>query len=782
MRDDRHSDSMYTDSTMYQPIPIKATLLEPENLQRVQQIITERDSATRWAISREVCEQFDFLDAKGQVRGHSCLAALTQLDRQGRIALPPPLEPVAKQINPVNEPVAPALGVPARVDAIEQLEVVPVRTDLERRQWRSLMTLEHPLGSARGAGWQIRYLIRSEHGVLGGFLIASATLVQQTREQYIGWSEAERSANLQRIVGMARFLIRPPIRCANLASRSLGLLSRRVVSDYHLKYGIRPVLIETYVSPEYSGISYQACGWENIGETFGRDRSGRPVPKKAIYVKPLGPAWRAELGISKVKPLHVWEGIDSRNWAEQEFAGARLGDARRVKRLIQIVAVMTGLPSNTFFTAARGDSAMISGYYRLIEHPDEEAINARTILAGHRERTRQRMQAQSVALIVQDGSDLNFASHRGCEGLGLIGRNRHGEGTLGLHLHSTYVVSGEGLPLGVAALQIDRGHQQEQPKTLRWIEGLKDSAELARDLEQVTLIATLDREGDDIKVFDEHRKLQDDLDLLVRARHDRRIVGGSLFARMRAQPVRHRLQIWVPKLSARRAAGTRKAVLGREARDADCELRWMEVTIPIPEKRKQELGDQPVVLNAVHVRESEEPAGDAERLEWLLYTSLPVSNAQQALDVIQYYQLRWRIEDWHRILKSGCDVELLAHRTAERLKRAIALRAVVAWRLATLTLLGRETPGLDPSVLFSEVELAVIRDFARFRNQKLPENLGQAINILAMMGGYLNRPHDASAGSQIMWEGYSYLYGNAQVIERAKALGIGSEVSRMITE
>ena len=211
------------------------------------------------------------------------------------------------------------------------------------------------------------------------------------------------------------------------------------------------------------------------------------------------------------------------------------------------------------------------------------------------------MQAQSVALIIQDGSDLNFASHRGCEGLGLIGKNRHGEGTLGLHLHSTYVVSGEGLPLGVAALQIDRGHREQQPKTRRWIEGLKDSAELARDLEQVTLIATLDREGDDIKVFDEHRKLQDDLDLLVRAKHDRRMVGGSLFARMRAQPVRHRMQIWVPKLSGRRATGAQQlAVFGRD-RDADCELRWHGGYDPIPEKRKQELGDQPVVLNAVHV-------------------------------------------------------------------------------------------------------------------------------------------------------------------------------------
>ncbi|MCY4312776.1 MAG: IS4 family transposase [Gammaproteobacteria bacterium] len=604
--------------------------------------------------------------------------------------------------------------------------------------------------------------------------------MQQPREEYIGWSQSERKTLIQRIAGMARFLIRPQVRCANLASKSLGLLSRRVVSDYHLKHGIRPVLIETCVSPEYSGISYRACGWEKIGETHGRDRSGRPVPKKAIYVKPLVPAWRAELGICRVKPLNAWEGIDSKHWAEQEFAGARPGDARRVKRLIRIAEVLTAMPSNPFFAAARGEKTMISGYCRLIEHPDEEAVNAQTILAGHRERTRQRMQAQQAALIIQDGSDLNFATRQGCEGLGRTGRNS--EGTLGLHLHSTCVVSGEGLPLGVAALQIDRGHQEEQPKTLRWIEGLKDSAELSRDLERVTLIAAMDREGDDIRVLDVHRRLKQDLALLVRAKHDRRIAGGSLFEQMRSQPVRHRMSVRVPKLSGRRATGTRKAVFGREARDADCELRWMEVTIPIPEKRKAEAGDQPVVLNAVHVRESEEPDGDAERLEWFLYASLPVSNAQQALDVIQYYRLRWRIEDWHRILKSGCGVELLAHRTAARLKRAIALRAVAAWRLATLTLLGRETPGLDPSVLFSEVELAVIRDFARFRSQKLPENLGQAVNVLAMMGGCLNRPHDAPTSSQVMWEGYSYLYGNAQVIERARALGIGSEVSRMIAE
>jgi len=75
----------------------------------------------------------------------------------------------------------------------------------------------------------------------------------------------------------------------------------------------------------------------------------------------------------------------------------------------------------------------------------------------------------------------------------------------------------------------------------------------------------------------------------------------------------------------------------------------------------------------VHIRETGEPDDDAERLEWFLYTILPaVSNTRQALDLIQHYKLRRCIEDWHRILKSGCDVELLARRSAEGLKRVVA--------------------------------------------------------------------------------------------------------------
>ena len=75
--------------------------------------------------------------------------------------------------------------------------------------------------------------------------------------------------------------------------------------------------------------------------------------------------------------------------------------------------------------------------------------------------------------------------------------------------------------------------------------------------------------------------------------------------------------------------------------------------------------------------------------------------------------LRWRIEDWHRVLKSGCRIEDMAHETAERLRRAIAINLVIAWRIMLMTLLGRETPELPAEILFSDIELRTLQAYAK---------------------------------------------------------------------
>ena len=96
-----------------------------------------------------------------------------------------------------------------------------------------------------------------------------------------------------------------------------------------------------------------------------------------------------------------------------------------------------------------------------------------------------------------------------------------------------------------------------------------------------------------------------------------------------------------------------------------------------------------------------------------MLTTCDVSGSEQAQQILRWYCLRWRIEDWHRVLKSGCNIEKLQHKTAERLKRTIAINLVIAWRIMLLTLLGRECPQLPAEVLFSDIEIEVLKALAK---------------------------------------------------------------------
>jgi len=117
----------------------------------------------------------------------------------------------------------------------------------------------------------------------------------------------------------------------------------------------------------------------------------------------------------------------------------------------------------------------------------------------------------------------------------------------------------------------------------------------------------------------------------------------------------------------------------------------------------------------IHVKE-EHPPQNMDRLEWFLLTTIQIKSDTVALDCIKWYCLRWRIEDWHRVLKSGCGVEKLAHKTANRLRRAIAINLVIAWRITLMALLGREIPELPPDVLFTDIEIEMLKAYANKKN------------------------------------------------------------------
>ena len=112
------------------------------------------------------------------------------------------------------------------------------------------------------------------------------------------------------------------------------------------------------------------------------------------------------------------------------------------------------------------------------------------------------------------------------------------------------------------------------------------------------------------------------------------------------------------------------------------------------------------------MNEDNPPAG-VEPLEWFLLTTIDIKSIDDAIHCVEWYCLRWRIEDWHRVLKSGCRVEDMAHKAAERIRRAIAINLVIAWRIMLMTLLGREIPELPPEVVFSDLEIELLKAYAK---------------------------------------------------------------------
>ncbi len=160
------------------------------------------------------------------------------------------------------------------------------------RTWNELIAREHPQGKRRLVGRQLRYLFASEHGWLGAIGFSASALQLEARDRWIGWTRGQRLRHEGRVVNLSRFLIRPSVRCRNLASHVLGVCVRRVGRDFETRYGYRPWLLESFVDGErHAGTCFQAANWERIGRTKGRGRndSGRRSLQsvKDIYVYPL---------------------------------------------------------------------------------------------------------------------------------------------------------------------------------------------------------------------------------------------------------------------------------------------------------------------------------------------------------------------------------------------------------------------------------------------------------------------------------------------------------------
>jgi hypothetical protein len=251
---------------------VQQILAQPPHVRLVRELLEPEAVSTRSALARELCQRLDLRDPNGGWRLATTLKALRDLEAQGFWTLPAATVPPPGAWNPtrLHRRVQTPTAVPACVEEVRGLQLIEVTTAEELKIWNELMIREHPLHQCRLVGRQLRYLVASEHGWLGAIGFGSAALYLEDQDEWIGWTASQRLEHLPQVLNMNRFLIRPRVRCENLASQVLSLCARRLAEDFERRYDLRPWLLESFVDrSRYDGCCYQAANWIPVGQTKG---------------------------------------------------------------------------------------------------------------------------------------------------------------------------------------------------------------------------------------------------------------------------------------------------------------------------------------------------------------------------------------------------------------------------------------------------------------------------------------------------------------------------------
>jgi hypothetical protein len=262
----------------------------PSELDLMRQIAREFSALGVTEIARTLCELLEWSRPGGGLKNHECRQLLEQLQAEGFLELPElrkrggsgPRRPALSPRCPEPPPVVCAAG------ECEPLELVLVEGKADSSRWRQQMERHHYLGCRVPFGAHLRYWVRHGDHELACLLWTSPAWKMQARDQWIGWSEEQRRRNLQAIVNNGRFLILPWVQVKGLASKILALSARQMPRDWEIRYGARPLLLETLVdAARFRGTCYRAANWIHVGQTTGRGRMDREHQAHGQAVKDI---------------------------------------------------------------------------------------------------------------------------------------------------------------------------------------------------------------------------------------------------------------------------------------------------------------------------------------------------------------------------------------------------------------------------------------------------------------------------------------------------------------
>ena len=430
---------------------------------------------------------------------------------------------------------------------------------------------------------------------------------------------------------------------------------------------------------------------------------------------------------------------------EREFEGARLGDERRQARLLKVAANVGRDPSASF-PKAMGSDAELEAFYRFINN---EHFSAEAIMEPHVEATLQRGHAVGEVLIIHDSTyvELPGSPDRGDMGITTTNNRR------GFLAHVSLVATEVGpMPLGVAHVstltrtgtkwkarknraQVASGDTtRESTRWLRAMEFVEDARDGLFEAIHVT-----DAEGDFFEFLSTMRSRG--ARFVIRAAQLNRGVSKD----EECKSLREMIERLEPKsfrnveLNARTFApgsvgsNRRRKHPQREARDARCAVAATRVRV---ERTRYTKGSgEPFEVNVVRVWEPKPPEGQTP-VEWVIFTTEPVSSKRQQLRIVDIYRKRWLIEEYFKALKSGCSLEKRQVDSYAAMRRVLSLLLPLAYRLLRLRSLHRTAPDENASSVFDPTDLLLIAK-AQPRPSPTPTTMAEALELRAKMGGHI---------------------------------------------
>ena len=448
-------------------------------------------------------------------------------------------------------------------------------------------------------------------------------------------------------------------------------------------------------------------------------------------------------------------------WFDRELAGCSFADERLNKRLHKLVAQIGSAMGQSIPLVCQ-DWANTKAAYRFFSN---ERVSESDILAGHFQSTRDRTVAtDGPVLVLHDTTEFTY-QRENTDAIGITksinsGRDKAGRlrshTVCGILMHSSLAVTTEGLPLGLAAIKFwtrkkFKGTAAlkkkvnptrvpiEKKESIRWLENVQQSTALLGDPGRCVHIG--DRESDIYELFCAAQEVG--THFLIRTCVDRLAGDGdhTIADEMDAIAVKG-----LHRIAVRDGNG--------DPDEAVLEIRYRKLRVlpPIGKQKRYTA----LTLTVIHAEERGAPK-NRKKIEWKLITDLLVNSRKEAIEKLEWYALRWKIEVFHKILKSGCKAEESKLRTAQRLTNLVSVFCILSWRVFWMTMLNRSVSDALPTLALTATEIAILDLLMNDKSQAPQKTLSHYLTKIAKLGGYLARANDPSPGNTVMWRGLSRL-------------------------